>query len=422
MKNYKNIWTKAKRLIPSGNSFLSKNPSRFPVKNWPIYFSKAKGCYVWDLKNKKYIDYSFMGVGTNVLGYANDKIDQKVIRALRKSNMSTLNCVEEVELAGKLIKLHPWADQAKFARTGAEANSLAIRIARAYTKKNRVIVCGYHGWHDWYLSANLKKSNILDTHLFNDLRISGVPKYLKNQTLSFNYNNIDRLKKLLKNKKNDIACLIMEVERDNKPHKNFLSEIRKICTQKKVILIFDECTTGFRENYGGRHLKYKIYPDIAMFGKALGNGYAITSIIGKRKFFKKFDDTFASSTFWSERSGYVAAIATLDEMKRIKSWHKINQNSNHLKNGLKKIFEKHNFKLKFSSIDSLIGLEVENVNKEFLNKFILKEMLKNGYLSGLKIYVSIKHDKRQNIRFLNTIDKVLKKFKKIYNEKKWNNS
>ena len=149
------LWNKAKKIIPNGNMLLSKRPELFLPNRWPTYYSKAKGCMIWDLQGNKYIDMSFMGVGTNILGYSNQKINKSVFNAISKSNLSTLNCPEEVSLAEKLISIHPWADMVKFARTGGEANSIAIRIARSASKKDKVAFCGYHGWHDWYLSANL---------------------------------------------------------------------------------------------------------------------------------------------------------------------------------------------------------------------------------------------------------------------------
>ena len=179
--------------------FLSKNPKRFIEKIWPTYFNKSKGCEVWDLNKKKYYDLSLMGVGTNTLGYANRKIDKEVSKVIKKGNLTTLNCPEEVLLAKKLIKMHPWSQMARFAKTGGEANAIAIRLARAYTKKEIILICGYHGWHDWYLAANLESKNKLDTHLFKDLKFEGVPNSLKGLTKTFNYNNYKQFEKIIKN-------------------------------------------------------------------------------------------------------------------------------------------------------------------------------------------------------------------------------
>ena len=170
------LYKKAKKLIPGGTMLLSKRPEMFLPENWPSYFSKAKGCEVWDLDNNKFIDMTIMGIGTNILGYGNDEVDKAVQKVISNGNMSTLNCPEEVQLAEKLIEINPWADMVRFARSGGEANAIAIRIARAASGKDGVAVCGYHGWHDWYLSANHNRENELADHLLPGLNPIGVPK------------------------------------------------------------------------------------------------------------------------------------------------------------------------------------------------------------------------------------------------------
>ncbi len=424
MKKNKNllIWNKAKSIIPNGNSFLSKNPSRFPINNWPIYFSKAKGCEIWDLNNKKFYDFSYMGVGTNILGYADKDVDKAVISEIKKSNMSSLNSKFEVDFAYLLKKIHPWSSMVKFARTGAEANSIAVRLARAYTKKNKVIVCGYHGWHDWYLSAKLsKKHNSLDTHLYKDLKIEGVNKKLRNSTYSVSYNDYTSIEKIIK-KDNDIACIIMEVERHEKPKKNFLQSIRNICTKKKVVLIFDECTTGFREIYGGLHLKYGINPDMAMFGKAIGNGYAITSVLGKKKIMNLAKNTFVSSTFWSEKIGFVAGLATLKKMKKISAQKILKKKSLKIKRGLISLAKKHKLNIHFIGLDALITFKINGIEDEKLNKIILSKMIGKGFLAGNRLYVSIAHSDKLIKKYLINIDGIFKNIRKIIHEKKSSNN
>ena len=179
------LWKRAKKVIPGGNMLLSKRPEMFLPDQWPAYYSKAEGCKVWDLDDNELIDMSIMGIGTNVLGYAHPEVDEAVIQAVRSSNMSTLNSPEEVYLAEKLIELHPWADMVRFARTGGEANAIAIRIARAASGRDKIAICGYHGWHDWYLATNLKDDHGLDNHLLPGLSPSGVPQDLKGTTLPF---------------------------------------------------------------------------------------------------------------------------------------------------------------------------------------------------------------------------------------------
>jgi len=230
----------AKALIPSGTQLLSKRPEMFLPDRWPSYFSRAKGCYVWDLNGKKCIDMTIMGVGTNILGYGHAAVDASVRRAIRKGNMSTLSCPEEVNLAEKLIELHPWAEMVRFARSGGEANAIAIRIARTASGKEKVAVCGYHAWHDWYLSANLADDHNLDGHLLPGLEPKGVPRILRGTVFPIRYNQFEELEKLIK--KENIGVVKMEVQRNELPQSGYLQRIRKLFTARGIVLIFDECT------------------------------------------------------------------------------------------------------------------------------------------------------------------------------------
>ena len=282
MKLKNKNWEHAKKIILGGNSLLSKRPEMYLPSFWPTYFSKASGVHVWDTEGKKYTDMIF-AVGQNTLGYSNKKVDTKVKNFISKGTMSTLNCPEELDLAKKLIKIHPWSGMVKFARSGGEANSIAIRIARAASGRDNVAICGYHGWHDWYLSVNLKSKNNLNQHLLPGLLPKGVPKSLKNNVHAFKNNDFEKLKQIYLNYK--IGTLIIEIARNDLPNLKFLKKLKNF-VKKKIILIFDECTSGFRRNLGGIHLLTKISPDIAMFGKAIGNGYAITCVVGKKNYEK----------------------------------------------------------------------------------------------------------------------------------------
>ena len=309
-------WIRAKKVIPSGNSLLSKNPNLYHPDKWPTYYKRAKGCKVVSLDNIKYTDVSMMGVGTNILGYSYKPVDDAVRKVIKNGNMSTLNPPEEVYLSEELLKLNTWAGMCRFARTGGEANSIAIRISRAYTRKDNIAVCGYHGWHDWYLALNIKSKKEMEQLLLKNLKTEGVVSKLKDTVFTFKYNDFTSLKELIKKK--NIGTIIMEVSRNFDPKNNFLKKIRSICTKKKIVLIFDECSSGFRETLGGLHKKFKINPDICMYGKALGNGYAITAVVGKKNIMLKSKNSFISSTFWTERIGFVAALKTISEMKKKK--------------------------------------------------------------------------------------------------------
>ena len=400
-------WNKAEKIIPGGNSLLSKRPNQFIDNIWPCYFTKSKGIEIWDLDKKKYLDFSNMSVGTNILGYANTKINKTVINAIKLGNMSTLNSYEELELAEKLIKIHPDFDMVKFARTGGEANSIAIRIARAKNKNKNIAICGYHGWHDWYLSTNLINKKNLDQHLIKGLNIEGVPPQLKNTVHAFNYNDFKSLKKICKTK--NIGIIKMEVMRNIKPKNNFLKKIRKFCDEKKIILIFDECTSGFRETFGGLYKKFDVKPDICILGKAIGNGFPITAVLGSKEIMQYAKKTFISSTFWSERTGYTAALATLNEMQRIQSWKLISRKGEFIKKKWKKIANKYKIKIKISGLSSLPSFEINSKNWGIYKTLITKIMLENQILASNTVYISIYHTDSKIRKYLKILDKIFKK-------------
>ena len=396
------LWDIAKNIIPGGNMLLSKNPETILPKLWPTYFSRAKGAFIWDLDNNKYFDCFTMGVGTNILGYSNSSINKKVSKAMEDGSISSLNSWEEVKLAEKLIELHPWADMVRFARAGGEANSVAIRLARASTKKTNIAVCGYHGWHDWYLSANIKNKNSLNEHLISGLKVAGVPKILANTVFPFNYNDINSLKKLIKEK--NIGIIKMEVIRNQEPKNNFLQKIRNLANKNKIILIFDECTSGFRETFGGIHLKYNVFPDIAVFGKALGNGHPITAVIGKKEIMLNYNQTFISSTFWTERLGPVAALETLNIMEKKQSWNIITEIGLYVRKNWLELAKKNKVKILISGIPSLQSFEFKYKNANKYYTFLSFIMLKNKILASNIFYTSICHNKSNLKKYFKIID------------------
>lgn len=383
------LWRRAKKVIPGGNMLLSKRSEMFLPDKWPSYFSKSKGCTVWDLDGNKYIDMSIMGIGTNILGYGHPEVDEAVKNAVKDGNMSTLNAPEEVYLAEKLIELHPWADMVRFARSGGEANAIAIRIARAATERNKVAICGYHGWHDWYLAANLKNNEELNSHLLPGLEPLGVPAELRNTVFPFYYNDFSSLEKLVS--KHEIGIIKMEVQRNAKPQNNFLQKVRDLASKKNIVLIFDECTSGFRETFGGLHKKYGVEPDMAMFGKALGNGYAVTATIGRREIMQAAQSSFISSTFWTERIGSVAAIKTLEIMEREKTWSRVTQTGKKIKEGWKKLSNIHELDIDYFGIPALSGFNFASKNALKYKTFITQEMLKKGYLASNCVYTCTEH-------------------------------
>ena len=408
------LWKRAKKIIPGGTMLFSKNPDLFLPNFWPAYFEKTKGCNIWDLEGRKYLDLSMMGVGTNILGYSRKEVDNAVRKVIDKGNMSTLNSKEEILLAEKLIEMHPWSGKVRFARTGGEAAAIAVRIARAATGKDKVAICGYHGWHDWYLSANLSDSQNLNSHLMSDLPIKGVQKNLKNTVFTFEYNNFDQLKKIVS--RNDIGAVIMEVSRNEAPQKKFLENIRKLTKKKNIVLIFDECSSGFRETFGGLHLKYGINPDIATFGKALGNGYAINAIVGTDSIMNYANSTFISSTFWTERIGSTAGLKTLEIMEKMKSWEIISSLGSKVKAKWASLDKNYKLKLKIRGLNAMPRFDFEDRNNLYYKTFISQEFLKKSFLASNSIYICTEHSMKILENYFDILNSIFFKIKKSIND------
>jgi glutamate-1-semialdehyde 2,1-aminomutase len=389
MSTGQKLWKRAKRVIPGGNMLLSKRAEMFLPEQWPAYFSRTQGCKVWDLDGNEYVDMSIMGIGTNTLGYSHPQVDAAVRAVVDAGNMSTLNCAEEVYLAERLIELHPWAHMARFARSGGEADAVAVRIARAASGKEKVAICGYHGWHDWYLAANLGDERNLAGHLLPGLAPNGVPQSLRGSVLPFNYNRLDELEALMD--AHDVGVIIMEVARNQGPAPGFLQKVRELATRHGVVLIFDECTSGFRQTYGGLHKEYGVEPDMAMFGKALGNGYAITAAIGRREVMEAAQTSFISSTFWTERIGPAAALKTLEVMQRVRSWERITHTGEGIFAGWQRLAQKHGLAITTSGLPALAAFTIDSPQALAYKTLITQEMLAKGYLAGTSVYVCTEH-------------------------------
>lgn len=398
------LYTKAKTLIPGGNMLLSKRPEMFLPDLWPAYFSRAEGCHVWDLDNVKYVDMSLMGVGANVLGYAHPKVDEAVRAAIGQGNLTTFNAPEEVALAERLVELHPWSHMARFARSGGEANAIAIRIARAASGKDNVAICGYHGWHDWYLATNLEDGNQLDEHLLPGLNPLGVPDKLSGSVHPFRYNDFDTLKALVDEK--NIGVIKMEPMRSEAPAEGFLKQVRNLASQRGIVLVFDECTSGFRQNFGGLHLKFEVEPDMAVFGKALGNGYAVTAVLGKREIMEVAQSTFISSTFWTERIGSVAALATLDAMQDEKPWLDIIATGKTIMDGWQKLSSKYDLPLSTKGLPSLAAFNFNSPNNLSYKTLITQNMLEQGFLAANSVYVCSAHTKKDVSTYFDALEPI----------------
>ncbi|MFA5771235.1 MAG: aminotransferase class III-fold pyridoxal phosphate-dependent enzyme [Thermoplasmata archaeon] len=390
MKGQK-LYRKARRLIPGGTQLLSKRSEMFLPELWPAYYKKAKGVNVVDLDGNEYIDMSIMGIGACILGYADRDVDNAVKKAIDNGIASTLNCPEEVELAELLCKLHPWAEMVRYARSGGESASMAIRIARAATGRDKVAFCGYHGWCDWYLAANLGENNALDGQLMPGLEPAGVPRSLKGTALPFHYNKIEELERIVSENEKELAAIIMEPLREATPKSGFLESIRKIASSTGAVLIFDEITSCFRMNTGGIHLRLGVNPDMAVFAKAMANGYPMAAVIGKEEIMEAAQSTFISSTNWSERIGPVAALATIKKFKQEKVAEHLIDVGEKIQKGWKEIADETGLKIGIEGIPPLSHFSFKYENDLAISTLFTQEMLKRGFLAWNQFKSSYAH-------------------------------
>ena len=394
------LYLKAKTLIPGGTQLLSKRPERFLPDQWPAYYRKAKGCEVWDMDGNHYYDFAQMGVGSCILGYADDDVNSAVIQCVQDGSMCTLNSYEEVALAERMLALHPWAEKVRFGRAGGEACAIAVRIARAASGKDVVAFCGYHGWHDWYLSANLADAKNLDGQLLQGLAPAGVPRNLGGSVVPFNFNDLSSLEKIVAEHGPNIGVIIMEPERGSKPTPEFLGGVRAIADRLGAVLIFDEVTSGFRINQGGIHLALGVNPDIAVFGKGMGNGFPIAAILGRTSVMDAAQESFISSTFWTERVGFTAALATLDKVARLDVPVHLCRHGDQLIAGFTAMAKRHGIELAISGIPPLIYLSFKHPLALEIQTYWSQEMLSQGYLLGGAIYTSLAYREEINAKFL----------------------
>lgn len=378
----------------------------FAPDQWPGYYTKAKGVETWDLDGNRYIDMSICGIGANVLGFCDTDVDSAVLHAIQNGTSCSLNCPEEVELAELLCRIHPWARMVRFARTGGEIMSVAVRIARAYTGKSKIAFCGYHGWHDWYLSANIADSHNLDNHLLSNLTPHGVPKELRKSAIPFYFNDTASLEKAITKHKDSLAAIIMEPVRLHMPDTGFLEQVRAYATRYRLVLIFDEITAGFRLTTGGSHLLFNIVPDMAVFAKAMSNGYPMAAVIGTEQVMQAAQKTFISSTYWTERIGPVAALATINKFKKYPVVRHLIQTGEQIQRLWKENAHRCGLRIHVSGIPPLSHFSFEYENGPAMMTLFTQLMLEKGILAGNRCYTSFAHTQEHIARYEKAVEHI----------------
>ena len=399
-KQSENLLGKAKEIIPAQAQTFSKNWTQYPLGQAPIFASNADAGYIWDIDGNKFIDWP-MALGPIILGHNNLEVNFAISEQLKRGIAFSLPHYKELRLAEKLIDWFPYAESVRFGKNGSDVTSAAVRAARAYTNRDHILCCGYHGWQDWYVGITP--------------RSKGVPNSISKLTHAFTYNNIDSLKKLLNKYKNKVAGIILEPIGVENPNKGFLESVRELASINNCVLIFDECWTGFRIHEQGSYGKYKISPDIACFGKALGNGIPISAVVGQRDVMQVFEDIFFSFTFGGDVLGMVAADTVMNIIKReqvIKYIHKIGTKLNE---GIKNIIEEHGIK-KYVSISGYPARSALTFSNDGFDGLLIKsifqqESIKRGILTAGWHAPSYAHTDEDVKK---TLDIYYEAFKKIY--------
>lgn len=400
------LYKKARTLIPGGTQLLSKRPELLLPEQWPAYYSKAKGIDVWDLDGNKFQDMISGGIGACVLGYADEDVDAAVHEAIKAGTMTHLNCPEEVELAELLCELHPWAEMVRYGRCGGEAMLMAVRIARARTGRDKVAFCGYHGWHDWYLAANLTEDDALGGHLLSGLEPVGVPRGLQGTALPFNYNHIEELEKIVAENRNELAAIVMETVRSYEPAPGFLERAKELAREAGAVLIFDEVTVGFRMNTGGIHLMYGVAPDIAVFAKGMSNGYPMAAIIGTADVMQAAQHSFISSTYWTEKIGPVAALATIRKHRDKNVPAHLSEVGEMMREGWRNAAESAGLSITVTGVPALTYFSFNYPNAQAVRTLFTQEMLERGYFATNAFYVTYAHQASHLETYNKEVEKV----------------
>lgn len=412
MSKSQDLYNHAKHRIPGGVQLLSKRPEMFAPDQWPNYAVKATGCELWDLDGNHYYDMTTNGIGACLLGYANPHVTEAVVERVRNGSMTSLNAPEEVYLADKLCQIHPWAESVRFARTGGETCAIAVRIARATTGRNMVAICGYHGWSDWYLAANLGDTSRLDGVHLPGLQPDGVPRQLSGTAVTFNYNDVEAFDAIIRDYGDQLACVIMEPLRSEMPPAGWLEHVRDETHRVGALLIYDEITIGWRLTFGGSHKLLGVNPDIATFAKALGNGHPIGAVIGTREAMDGAETSFISSTYWTEAVGPAAALATLEEMERVKIWEHVRHVGEQVQNAWKTSAEKHGLHIHCEGLPCLAHFGFAEHALE-LKTLYTTLMLKEGFLGNTGLYPTLAHTDEIIEMYRVAIDKVFKQIATI---------
>lgn len=392
------LYERSKGLIPSHTQTLAKGPTQYVNGAAPKYLAKGKGCKVWDVDGNEYIDWN-SAIGPLSLGYAYPAIDEAVKKQLEDGMTYSLVHPLEVEVAELVRETIPNAEMVRYSKTGADVTSAAVRLARAYTGKNKILCCGYHGWHDWYISVTARNY--------------GIPESVQAITWTFNYNDIDSVKDALDG---DVAAVILEPVVFQEPKDDFLNKLADLCKEQGVLLIFDEMWTGFRMAMGGAQEYFGIKPDLATYSKAIANGMPISVLTGRKEVMQLADeDIFFYTTFGGEALSLAAAKATINELKEKNVPAYMHEKGAVIKNGYNELARKHGLdytKCTGYNWRSMVTFDAGAGDPLVIKSFVQQEMIKRGVLWSSFHNMSYSHKDEDISYTLDAYNEVLPLLKK----------
>lgn len=394
--------TRAEATIPIGSQTFSKSRTQYPVGISPLFATRAKGPYLWDLDGNKYIDL-VSNLASITLGYRNRKVDSAVRKQMNLGNGFSLPSTLEAVVAEKITSLVPSAEMVRFGKNGTDATSAAIRLARAYTGRDYVAVCGYHGWQDWFIGSTSRNK--------------GVPKKTSALTLTFKYNDIKSLEKIFSKHPKGIAAVILEPMTNEFPENKFLEKTKKLCRKYGAVLIFDETITGFRFSKGGAQEVFQVTPDLSTFGKGIANGYPLSVVCGSRELMREMENIFFSGTFGGELLSLAAANVVLGMHQKDEISPRLNKYGEELSQDLQKVINHADMigLLEIKGHPTWKFLEWKD-GSEFtapeLKTFFMQEMFRSGILILSTHNVTLAHNKKTRGVIISNYERVFTLLKK----------
>ena len=409
------MWSQARTKISCGTGLLSKRAHLFDPAEWPSYFSRCSGANIWDMQDRRFTDFTG-GVGAILLGHSDEDVNKAVQRRVSMGSYCTLVSPDEPVLAEHLLSLHPWAGRVRFARGGGEALNIAVRIARAASGKSGVAFCGYHGWNDWYLAANLADDKSLDGHLLPGLTPLGVPRELAGTAVPFRYNDLDSFRQAIAKLGANFAAVVMEPMRSEAPRDGFLQSIIAECSKHGAVFVMDEVTSGWRYGFPGASPGLGVEPDIAVYAKAMSNGIPCAAIVGRAEIMDGADASFISSSYWTDGIGPAAALACLRKMQRLDVQPQVWSLGQRMQQGLRDMAARHR-ELNITiggqpcAPSLAFGLGDDSAAAKAL---MIRGMLHQGILFSSQLYAMWPHREEMVAEMLSALDEVLGELEELH--------